>query len=86
MPHVVIKGNIDGTESKVFGMSFKEFNDCQNLLHVYGGRVGQDGHTFLNPPLDVLNLFEQRYGYRIVTSSGQGPQSCPIWTLHRSRF
>lgn len=86
MPHVVVKGNADGSETKVFGLTQKELAKAQVKLHIYGGRVGQDGHTFTHRPLEVLNVLERSFGYRIVSSCGQGAQSNPIWTLHRPFF
>jgi hypothetical protein len=46
MPHVVVKGNVDATETKVFGLSQKEFQEVQTNLQTYGGGVGEDGHSF----------------------------------------
>lgn len=83
MPHVVVKANVDATETKVFGLSMKDFNKIQSFLCVYGGKVGQDGHTFTHPPLQVLNALETKLGYMIVSSCGQGSHTNPIWTLHR---
>jgi hypothetical protein len=86
MPHVVVKGNVDATETKVFGLSQKEFQEVQRKLQTYGGRVGQDGHTFTHPPLQVLDVLQMCFGYTMITSCGHGDQNCPIWTLHRPFF
>nr|CAD7588312.1 unnamed protein product [Timema genevievae] len=83
MPHIVVKGNVDGSETKVFGLNQKEFEEVQRCLQTFGGRVGQDGHTFTHSPLQVLDVLHMCFNYKIITSTAQGHQACPIWTMHR---
>lgn len=82
MPHVVVKGKVEGAESTVFGLSRAEADSvCQRLVP-YGGRVGQDGQGYKHPPLCVISALEHMFGYRILTST-MGTQQSAIWTLHR---
>ncbi|KAJ8891548.1 hypothetical protein PR048_004076 [Dryococelus australis] len=73
-------------ETKVFGLTLKEFEEIQRCLQTFGGRVGQDGHTFTHPPIQLLDVLQVCFGYGIVSSCSQGPQNCPIWTLHRRPY
>lgn len=82
MPHVVLKGSEDGRQSVVFGLSRSELAAlCSHSLAPWGNRVGQDGQTFNNAPLQVLSVLEQSFGYRVLTST-TGPHASAIWTLH----
>lgn len=83
MPHIVVKGKVDGTESVVFGLNQSQINRVKYNLIEWGGRVGQDGQSYNHSPLVVITRLEDLFGYRIVTST-MGTQKDAIWTLHRT--
>ncbi|KAF6214730.1 hypothetical protein GE061_009473 [Apolygus lucorum] len=43
MPHVCVKGNPDGSDCQVFGLSLQDTRTIQNELALWGQKVGQDG-------------------------------------------
>ncbi|KAG8280654.1 hypothetical protein J6590_075952 [Homalodisca vitripennis] len=82
MPHVVVKGKVEGMESTVFGLSRAESESVAHCLVTYGGRVGQDGQGYKHSPLCVIAALENMFGYRLLTST-MGTQQTAVWTLHR---
>lgn len=84
MPHVVVRGKVEGAESTVFGLSRTEFDAASGHggLVAWGGRVGPDGQGFKHPPLFVITTLENLFGYRVLSST-MSTQESAIWTLHR---
>lgn len=83
MPHVVVKGKVEGHETTIFGLSQADANSLRNKLTPWGGRVGQDGQSYRHPPLFVISTLEEYCGFRLITST-MGTQQTAVWTLHRS--
>lgn len=83
MPHVLVKGNADHQETRIFGLPQKEMDNIVTKLTPFGGRIGQDGQMFMNSPLHCLEILQGCFGYRIVASTAHGDQRITLWTLHR---
>lgn len=82
MPHCCVKGQPDTTESQVFGLSQADIRTVQNLLAIWGHRIGQDGLQIALPALRVVNKLCKHLGYSVV-GTAQGTHASVVYTLHR---
>ena len=55
MPYICVKAILGEVQpsTKIFGLRQGEIGDLSRVLTPFGGRVGQDGETYLNTPVQV---------------------------------